>query len=142
MLAEAQTEGAFAAARYEAFVPSALGEGGVALRQRFQRDGYLYLPGVVPRAETQALLGDFLDDRSTTAQLGLLAAAAFRLGDEGKRGDEAWALLRDVWDVTGEVTTRTVDTHVKRLREKLGDAAEYIETIRGVGYRFRDAPPA
>jgi two-component system phosphate regulon response regulator PhoB len=39
-----------------------------------------------------------------------------------------------------EVTTRTVDTHVKRLREKLGPAGAYIETLRGVGYRFRDTP--
>ncbi|MFM2415861.1 MAG: hypothetical protein RL385_584 [Pseudomonadota bacterium] len=46
-------------------------------------------------------------------------------------------LLEDVWGVHADVTTRTVDTHVKRLREKLGDAGNYVETIRGVGYRFR-----
>jgi two-component system phosphate regulon response regulator PhoB len=46
-------------------------------------------------------------------------------------------LLEDVWGVHAEVTTRTVDTHVKRLREKLGEAGGYVETIRGVGYRFR-----
>lgn len=46
-------------------------------------------------------------------------------------------LLEDVWGVHADVTTRTVDTHVKRLREKLGDAGAYVETIRGVGYRFR-----
>jgi two-component system phosphate regulon response regulator PhoB len=46
-------------------------------------------------------------------------------------------LLEDVWGVHAEVTTRTVDTHVKRLREKLRDAGAYVETIRGVGYRFR-----
>lgn len=46
------------------------------------------------------------------------------------------ALLEDVWGVHGDVTTRTVDTHIKRLREKLRDAGGYIETIRGVGYRF------
>ena len=50
------------------------------------------------------------------------------------------ALLADVWGIEAEVTTRTVDTHVKRLREKLGDAGDYIETLRGVGYRFKDAP--
>jgi two-component system, OmpR family, phosphate regulon response regulator PhoB len=48
------------------------------------------------------------------------------------------ALLDDVWGVHNSVTTRTVDTHVKRLRQKLGDIGGYIETIRGVGYRFRD----
>jgi two-component system phosphate regulon response regulator PhoB len=50
------------------------------------------------------------------------------------------ALLSDVWGIDADVTTRTVDTHVKRLREKLGDAGRFIETLRGVGYRFRDQP--
>ena len=45
-------------------------------------------------------------------------------------------LLSDVWGIDAEITTRTVDTHVKRLREKLGDAGEIIETIRGVGYKL------
>jgi two-component system, OmpR family, phosphate regulon response regulator PhoB len=46
-------------------------------------------------------------------------------------------LLNDVWGISADVTTRTVDTHVKRLRKKLGPAGEYIETVRGVGYRFQ-----
>lgn len=50
------------------------------------------------------------------------------------------ALLSEVWGIHAEQTTRTVDTHVKRLREKLGVAGEYIETLRGVGYRFREHP--
>ena len=45
-------------------------------------------------------------------------------------------LLGDVWGYSAEVTTRTVDTHIKRLREKLGNTSEYIQPIRGVGYRF------
>ncbi|MGK0358026.1 MAG: two-component system phosphate regulon response regulator PhoB [Bradymonadia bacterium] len=49
-------------------------------------------------------------------------------------------LLTDVWGYSADVTTRTVDTHIKRLREKLGDAAVYVETVRGVGYRFRERP--
>ncbi|OGQ15962.1 MAG: DNA-binding response regulator [Deltaproteobacteria bacterium RBG_16_71_12] len=49
-------------------------------------------------------------------------------------------LLDDVWGITADITTRTVDTHVKRLREKLGAAADYVETLRGVGYRFRANP--
>jgi two-component system phosphate regulon response regulator PhoB len=49
-------------------------------------------------------------------------------------------LLNDVWGVHADVITRTVDTHVKRLREKLGPAGAYIETLRGIGYRFRRAP--
>ena len=50
------------------------------------------------------------------------------------------ALLSDVWGIDADVTTRTVDTHVKRLREKLGEAGGYIETLRGVGYRFKSDP--
>ena len=50
------------------------------------------------------------------------------------------ALLDEVWGMDADVTTRTVDTHVKRLREKLGDAGAYIETLRGVGYRFKGEP--
>jgi two-component system phosphate regulon response regulator PhoB len=45
-------------------------------------------------------------------------------------------LLRDVWGLEGDAVTRTVDTHVKRLRGKLGRAGTYVETVRGVGYRF------
>ncbi len=45
-------------------------------------------------------------------------------------------LLDVVWGISADVTTRTVDTHVKRLREKLGSARDYVETVRGVGYRF------
>jgi len=48
-------------------------------------------------------------------------------------------LLRDVWDMDADLATRTVDTHVKRLRSKLGPVGEYIETLRGVGYRMRHA---
>ena len=47
-------------------------------------------------------------------------------------------LLGDVWGYSSEVTTRTVDTHIKRLREKLGTAGDYIQTIRGVGYRLNN----
>ena len=45
-------------------------------------------------------------------------------------------LLSDVWGYSSDVTTRTVDTHIKRLREKLGDMGKYVQTIRGVGYKF------
>jgi len=47
-------------------------------------------------------------------------------------------LLDKVWGYDAFVTTRTVDTHVKRLREKLGKLESYIETVRGVGYRFAE----
>ena len=48
------------------------------------------------------------------------------------------ALLGEVWNNTTPTQTRTVDVHVKRLREKLGTAGNTIETIRGVGYRFQE----
>ena len=47
-------------------------------------------------------------------------------------------LLINVWNYETEIETRTVDTHVRRLREKLGDQANWIETIRGVGYRMAE----
>ncbi len=47
-------------------------------------------------------------------------------------------LLNDVWDMASEVTTRTIDTHIKRLRQKLGQSGALIETVRGLGYRFSD----
>jgi two-component system phosphate regulon response regulator PhoB len=46
------------------------------------------------------------------------------------------ALLDDVWGMDASITTRTVDTHVKRLRDKLGPLGELIETVRGIGYRL------
>ena len=47
-------------------------------------------------------------------------------------------LLQQVWGSDITVTTRTIDTHLKRLREKLGPAGSMIETVRGVGYRFAE----
>ncbi|CAN5343457.1 response regulator transcription factor [soil metagenome] len=46
-------------------------------------------------------------------------------------------LLREVWGYNDSTMTRTLDTHIKRLREKLGPHAGHIQTVRGVGYRFR-----
>jgi two-component system phosphate regulon response regulator PhoB len=49
-------------------------------------------------------------------------------------------LLQDVWGHLASLPTRTIDTHVQRLRKKLGAASDYISTLRGVGYRFRTVP--
>ncbi|MEX0843110.1 MAG: response regulator transcription factor [Gemmatimonadota bacterium] len=46
-------------------------------------------------------------------------------------------LLEAVWDTTADISTRTVDMHVQRVRSKLGEAADWLETVRGFGYRFR-----
>jgi two-component system phosphate regulon response regulator PhoB len=62
------------------------------------------------------------------------------LHDRRNRVQTRDALLSDVWRIDADVTTRTVDTHVKRLREKLGSAGIYVQTVRGVGYRFAERP--
>ncbi|MBI3204830.1 MAG: response regulator transcription factor [Polyangiaceae bacterium] len=62
------------------------------------------------------------------------------LFDRKNRVQSREALLDTVWGMDARISTRTVDAHVKRLREKLGDARDYIETVRGVGYRFVDEP--
>jgi len=48
------------------------------------------------------------------------------------------SLLTDVWGIDTMVETRTIDTHIKSLRSKLGKAGEKIETVRGMGYKFSD----
>lgn len=71
----------------------------------------------------------------TAIEFRLLLDLAMRRGRVQRRDE----LLERVWRVEGEYESRTVDTHVKRLRDKLGAAGEIIETVRGVGYRLRDA---
>jgi two-component system phosphate regulon response regulator PhoB len=72
----------------------------------------------------------------TATEFKLLATLLERRGRVQSRD----RLLTDVWGYEGDVDTRTVDTHMRRLREKLGKSADYVETVRGVGYRFADAP--
>ena len=68
----------------------------------------------------------------TATEFKLLTVLAQRRGRVQTRD----ALLRDVWDYDNLIDTRTVDTHMRRLREKLGPAAKFLDTVRGVGYRF------
>ena len=63
-----------------------------------------------------------------------------QLVDRRGRVQSREQLLADVWGYSAEVTTRTVDTHIKRLREKLGSMGKYVQTIRGVGYKFSRSP--
>ncbi len=46
-------------------------------------------------------------------------------------------LLELVWGMRGDINTRTVDVHVRRLRQSLGDAADWVETVHGFGYRAK-----
>ncbi len=93
----------------------------------------------------QVEVGDFLVDRSafeirlagerldlTTTEFKLLTLLIDRRGKTQSRE----TLLYDVWGYQNAIDTRTVDTHVRRLREKLGDAAARLATVRGEGYRF------
>ena len=66
----------------------------------------------------------------TTTEFKLLAILLEGGGEAVERAN----LLRDVWGYTDMIHTRTLDTHVKRLREKLGEEARHIQTVRGVGY--------
>ncbi len=68
----------------------------------------------------------------TATEFKLLSLLAERTGRVQSREQ----LLRDVWEYDTMIDTRTVDTHMRRLREKLGGAAKYLDTVRGVGYRF------
>ncbi|HVV71487.1 MAG TPA: response regulator [Verrucomicrobiae bacterium] len=70
----------------------------------------------------------------TATEFKLLTLLAERRGRVQSREQ----LLRDVWEYNNLIDTRTVDTHMRRLREKLGPAAKYLDTVRGVGYRFLD----
>jgi two-component system phosphate regulon response regulator PhoB len=70
----------------------------------------------------------------TALEFKLLATFLARVGRVQTREQ----LLHDVWQMSGDLQTRTVDTHVKRLREKLGTGRELIETVRGIGYRMSD----
>jgi two-component system phosphate regulon response regulator PhoB len=68
----------------------------------------------------------------TTTEFKLLCLLVERRGRVQSRD----VLLKDVWGYENSIDTRTVDTHIRRLREKLGGSADRIETMRGEGYRF------
>jgi two-component system phosphate regulon response regulator PhoB len=73
--------------------------------------------------------------RLTSVEFKLLNMLMRRQG----RVQERDRLLNEVWGYESIIDTRTVDTHVRRLRKKLGKAADAIETVRGFGYRIREA---
>jgi len=73
----------------------------------------------------------------TVLEFRLLHHLLSRLGQVQSRRQ----LLEEVWNLQGSLETRTIDTHINRLRQKLGQASDYLETVRGVGYRIRKLPP-
>ncbi len=98
-----------------------------------ETEAWLHLgPISIDKAAHQALLnGDPLE--LTGTEFKLLLTLIERRGRVQTRDD----LLDTVWGYEYSGYGRTVDTHIRRLREKLGEACEWIETVRGVGYRFR-----
>ena len=75
---------------------------------------------------------DDVEVQLTATEYKLLYCLAAEPGRMQSRGE----LLVEVWDLPPTLNTRTVDTHIKRLRQKLGGACDYVETVRGAGYRF------
>ncbi|HWB06375.1 MAG TPA: response regulator [Verrucomicrobiales bacterium] len=96
-------------------------------------------------------IGDFLLERNTlklflAGQPVDLTATEFKLlrllVEATGETQERDVLLREVWGYSDTMLTRTLDTHIKRLREKLGKYADCIQTVRGIGYRFVQSPQA
>ena len=101
--------------------------------------------------EASLRIGDFLLERNTlklflAGQPVDLTATEFKLlrllAEAAGEVQERDVLLREVWGYSDTMLTRTLDTHIKRLREKLGKYADCIQTVRGVGYRFSPTHPA
>jgi two-component system phosphate regulon response regulator PhoB len=86
---------------------------------------------VLDRTALKVTLGGRRLDLTST-EFKLLSLLIGKAGTIQSRED----LLNEVWGYKNTVDTRTVDTHMRRLREKLGDHATSLETIRGEGYRF------
>jgi two-component system phosphate regulon response regulator PhoB len=94
-------------------------------------------PFTVDRAGHRVLVGG-MEIPATALEFRILELLVERRG----RVQTRERLLADAWRDDDEVSERAIDTHIKRLREKLGDAADWIETVRGVGYRFREPAEA
>ena len=105
-----------------------------ALLRRRGSDKSLRLPSELLRIDPAAhqVLVHGRDAQVTALELRLLCA----LRDAGARVQSRETLLRTVWGDERGISKRTVDTHIKRLRLKLGPAASHIQSVRAVGYRF------
>jgi two-component system, OmpR family, phosphate regulon response regulator PhoB len=94
-------------------------------------------PVSIDRAAHRVMV-DGADVELTPTEYRLLITLAERRGRVQARAH----LLETVWDAAPDIQTRTVDMHIQRLRTKLGDAGDLIETVRGFGYRLRAAAPS
>ncbi len=116
------------------------------------REVVLRIKAVLRRGQSQELSGTTLDAGGIRLDVEghrawagssevVLTATEFRLLrillERRDRVQTRTQLLRDVWGYCEEVDSRTVDTHVRRLRRKLATAGEQIQTVVGVGYRLR-----
>jgi two-component system phosphate regulon response regulator PhoB len=94
----------------------------------------IQIGGVILDEETHQVIVDGEEVTLTATEFRLLKLLMERKGRVQSREN----LLKNVWNYDSEIETRTVDTHVRRLREKLGAYAGMIKTMRGVGYRTVD----
>jgi two-component system, OmpR family, phosphate regulon response regulator PhoB len=95
----------------------------------------IQIAGVVVNAALHQVMVDGVEVTFTATEFRLLNLLMQRKGRVQSRDH----LLVNVWNYDTEIETRTVDTHVRRLREKLGPYSNLIETVRGVGYRAVDS---
>ena len=95
---------------------------------RWQRDG------LIVDLDAHRISVDNAEANLTATEFRLLAELISNVGKVLTRN----ILLDKVWGYQFDGYARTVDTHIRRLRQKLGPYAQWIETVRGVGYRFRD----
>jgi len=102
--------------------------------ERPQSPGRLQLPGLVIDPDRHRVEVEGREVELTATEFKLLQHLASRPGRVQTRD----ALLDGVWGFSFEGYGRTVDTHVRRLRQKLGPRRDLIETVRGLGYRFRE----
>ena len=112
-----------------------------AVLRRSEATGARDLAGVrQPAHRSRARFRAWVDDGELDLTLLEFKLLLRPLREPGPRADPRASSSSGPGASGVSITTRTVDTHVKRLRDKLGSAGEYVQTVRGIGYRFAAAP--